>query len=492
MTPPPLATWLAFSFYLGGTFLLAWLAHRHRSGASFMEDYFVAGREIGPWVLALTWVATAASGGTFIGAPALAYTYGWVLLLWISAYMVFATTGVGLVGKRISEIGRRTGALTYPDLMRDRFESPSIGVLSAVGIIVLYLAYMVAQFVAGARLLEAILGVPYLVGVVSFAAVVSLYTAYGGFRAVAWTDAFQALVMLFGVLAALFFAVKKVGGMQAVFDSLEAQDPALLSGPGPGDFLPLSVAISFFAIYALSAAGQPSLLTRFLTCRDTATIRRACFIIGVYILLLYPAVMTLGVVGRALVPELEAADHAMPATILAATPAALAGVLLAAPFAAIMSTVSSYLLVTSSAVVRDLYARNRTGVLSERRAATLTHGSTFGLAGLTLVFALQPPAFLQYIVIFAGTGLAATFLFPTLFAIYWPRMNHAGFIAGMTAGFVSFVAQYALWRTRSVGGFDPFVWSLIVSAAFSAGGVRLGKRTSAKILEIYFDGGAIF
>jgi len=265
----------------------------------------------------------------------------------------------------------------------------------------------------------------------------------------------------------------------------------LLSGPGPGDFLPLSAAISFFAIYALAAAGQPSLLTRFLTCRDTATIRRACFIIGVYILLLYPAVMTLGVVGRALVPELEAADHAMPATILAATPAALAGVLLAAPFAAIMSTVSSYLLVTSSAVVRDLYARNRTGVLSESRAETLTYCSTFGLAGLTLVFALQPPAFLQYIVIFAGTGLAATFLFPTLFAIYWPRMNHAGFVAGMTAGFVSFVAQYALWGTRSVGGFDPFVWSLIVSAAFSAGGVRLGKRTSAKTLEIYFDGDAI-
>ncbi len=453
-----------------------------------MEDFFVAGREIGPWVLALTWVATAASGGTFIGAPALAHTYGWVLLLWISAYMVFATTGVGLVGKRISEIGRRTGALTYPDLMRDRFESPSIGALSALAIIILYVAYMVAQFVAGARLLEAILGVPYLVGVVSFAVVVSLYTSYGGFRAVAWTDAFQALVMLFGVLAALFFAIKKVGGMQAVFDSLETQDPALLSGPGPGNFLPLSAAISFFAIYALSAPGQPSLLTRFLTCRDNATIRRACFIIGVYILLLYPAVMTLGVVGRALVPELEAPDYAMPATILAATPPALAGVLLAAPFAAIMSTVSSYLLVTSSAVVRDLYARNRAGVLSERRAELLTRSSTFGLAALTLAFALQPPHYLQYIVIFAGTGLGATFLFPTLLAIYWPRMNHAGFVAGMSAGFVSFLVQYAVWGTRSLGGFDPFVWSLVLSAGFSVGGIGLGERPSQRTREIYFDG----
>ena len=491
MTTTPSSTWFAFGVYLAATFLLAWLAHRRRSGAAFLEDFFVAGREIGPWVLALTWVATAASGGTFIGAPALAHTYGWILLLWISAYMVFSTTGVGLVGKRISEIGRRTGALTYPDLMRDRFRSPAIGVLSAIAIIVLYVAYMVAQFVAGARLMEAVLGVPYLAGVVTFAVVVSLYTSYGGFRAVAWTDAFQALVMLFGVLVALWFAVSKIGGLQAVFDSLQAQDPQLLTGPGPEEFLPLPAAISFFAIFALSAPGQPSLITRFLTCRDTRTIRRACFIIGVYILLLYPAVMTLGVVGRALVPELETADHAMPATILAATPPALAGVLLAAPFAAIMSTVSSYLLVTSSAVVRDLYARNTGAELGERRAATLTHLSTFALAGLTLLLALEPPAFLQYIVIFAGTGLAATFLFPTLLAIYWPRMNHAGCVAGMVAGFVSFVLQYALWGTRSVGDFDPFVWSLVISAAFSVGGVSFGEPPDDETLKVYFDGDTI-
>ncbi len=480
-------TWLAFALYLGATFLFAWLARRKRTQAGFLEDFFVAGREIGPWVLALTWVATAASGGTFIGAPALAYTYGWVLLLWISAYMVFATAGVGLVGKRISEIGRRTGALTFPDLLRDRFRSPAIGVLSGVGIIVLYTAYVVAQYVAGARMLEAVLGVPYLVGVVSFCVVVSLYTAYGGFRAVAWTDAFQALVMLFGVLATLYFALDKAGGLEAVFNTLEAEDPRLLSGPGPGEYLPLPTAISFFFIFALSSPGQPSLLTRFLACRDTKTIKRACFLIGLYVLLLYPAVMTLGVVGRALVPDLEAADHAMPATILAAAPASLAGVLLAAPFAAIMSTVSSYLLVSSSAVVRDLYSRNAKREISDALASRLTVISTFALAGVALVFALRPPAFLQYIVIFAGTGLGATFLFPTLFAIYWPRMNAGGCIAGMVAGFCSFVVQYALWGTRSIGGFDPFVWSLLASCTCAIAGALLTPPSPRAVLEVYFD-----
>lgn len=486
MTAAGIETGLAFAFYLGATFFFAWLANRRKSGAGFMEDFFVGGRETGAWVMALTWIATAASGGTFIGAPAFAYTYGWILLLWISAYMVFAVIGVGLLGKRISKLGRMTGALTYPDLMRDRFESKAIGTASGVAIILLYTSYVVAQLVAGARLLEVIVDVPYSVGVVAFAVVVALYTAYGGFRAVAWTDAFQAAVMLFGILLALWFALEKVGGMEAVYLELERQDKDLLTGPGPDDFLPLSAAISFMFIYAFSAAGQPSLVSRFLACKDTRTVRRACFLIGLYVLLLYPAVMTLGVVGRALTPGLETADHAMPATILAAAPPLLAGVLLAAPFAAVMSTVSSYLLVSASAVVRDLYGRNRHVAMGERQARRWTTVSTFALALLALAFALYPPEFLQYIVIFSGTGLSATFLFPTLFAVYWPRMNRAGCLLGMCAGFVSFVAQYAVWGTRSWGGFDPFVWSLAVSAIGCWIGTMRGAPTPDEVLRVYF------
>jgi SSS family transporter len=353
---------LAFGLYLLITFGLAHLAHLRSRGASFLEDFFVAGREIGPWVLALTWTATMASGGTFIGTPALAHTYGWPVMLWICSYMVVATAGMGLLGKRVAEIGRRTGALTFPDLLRDRFESKTIGIVSGVAVLILYTAYLVAQYIAGARVIEAVLGVPYLWGVLAFAVTVSLYTVYGGFRAVAWTDSFQAMVMLGGVLVTCFFAVRKAGGLQAVYLNFAAQSPDLLSLPGPGNFLPLPAAISFFCIWALATAGQPSLVTRFLACRDAAAIKRASFLIGLYILLLYPAIIVIGITGRALLPQLEAADHAMPATILTAVPPLLAGFVLAAPLAAIMSTVSSFLLVSTSAVVRDLYQQPRAAV----------------------------------------------------------------------------------------------------------------------------------
>jgi sodium/pantothenate symporter len=482
--------WLAFGLYLLITFALAHLAHRRSRGRSFLEDFFVAGREIGPWVLALTWTATMASGGTFIGTPSLAHTYGWPVMLWICSYMVVATAGMGLLGKRVAEIGRRTGALTFPDLLRDRFESKAIGVVSGVVILILYTAYLVAQYIAGARVIEAVLGVPYLWGVLAFALTVSLYTVYGGFRAVAWTDSFQATVMLGGVLLTGYFAVRKAGGLEAVYANLEAQSPELLSLPGPDHFLPLPAAISFFCIWALATAGQPSLVTRFLACRDSAAIKRASFLIGLYILLLYPTIILIGIIGRTLTPQLEAADHAMPATILAAVPPLLAGFVLAAPLAAIMSTISSFLLVSSSAIVRDLYQRNLDRPLTEQQARRWSHLATFAVTGVALTLALRPPEFLQYIVVFAGTGLAATFFFPMLFAIYWPRMNTMGCLAGMLGGFVSFVLQYLSFGTRSFGGFDPFVWSLLTSLVCSLAGTKLSAPPGRELTERYFGYGA--
>ena len=478
--------WVAFCLYLAATFFFAFLAHRKKAKGGFLEDFFVGGREIGPWVLGLTWLATMASGGSFVGTPSLAHHYGWPVMLWISGYIVLATTGMGVMGKRIADIGRRTGALTFPDLLRDRYESKWIGVLSGLLVVILHTAYMVAQYVAGARLVEAVLGVPYLWGILGFAFTVAAYTAYGGFRAVAWTDSFQAAVMLFGILLTAYFAIVKAGGLPAVFAALNAESPDLVSLPGPDKFLPLAAAISFFFVWPLSAAGQPALLTRMLACRDTRALKRATFLIGVYILLLYPAIITMGIVGRVIAPDLQTADHATPATILAAVPPFLAGFVLAAPMAAIMSTLSSFLLVSSSAVVRDLYQRNFNPQLSEKGAKRLTHVSTYLVATVAFLFALRPPQFLQYIVVFAGTGLTATFLFPTLLGVYWPRMNRAGCLGGILGGFVSFIVQYALYGTKSWGGFDPFVWSVLISLASSVAGCWLSGPPRKELRERYF------
>ncbi|MDZ7639383.1 MAG: sodium/solute symporter [Bryobacterales bacterium] len=454
---------ISFALYIGVTFLLAWLAHRKARGQRFLEEFFVAGRGIGAWVLALTWVATMASGGTFIGAPALAWQNGWTAHLWVAGFMVLTFTGMGILGKRIAFLGAATGAMTMPDLIRDRFESRGLGTILAIITLLLYVAYLVAQYIAGARVMEVALGMPYWAGLLLVSLTVTLYTAWGGFRAVAWTDAFQAIVMLLGILLTLGFALHKAGGFTPISAYLAAQSPELLAPPGPENFLPLSQALSFFVVWPLAVLGQPALMSRFLSSGDPRVLSKATLINGLYVLLLYPAIMTLGIIGRYLAPGIAMPDQAMPATIVAAVPTWLAGLVLAAPFAAIMSTISSFLLVTGSAIVRDLYHRNLDHALSDRKAQLLSQGTTFLIGALALGIAFRPPEYLQYIVIFSATGLASTFIAPTMLAVFWPRATRVGAYAALCGGFGSFALQYALYGTRSWLNLDPFVWSLSLS-----------------------------
>ena len=454
---------LSFALYLVVTFVLAWLAHRKARGQRFLEEFFVAGRGIGPWVLALTWVATMASGGTFIGAPALAWQNGWTAHLWIAGFMTLTFTGMGILGKRIAFLGGATGAMTMPDLIRDRFESRGLGTILAVITLLLYTAYLVAQYIAGARVMEVALGMPYWAGLILVSVTVTLYTAWGGFRAVAWTDAFQAIVMLVGILLTLGFALSMAGGFAPLSAYLGEQSPDLLAPPGPDNFLTLPQVLSFFVIWPLAVLGQPALMSRFLASGNPHSVSKATLINGAYVFLLYPAIMTLGILGRYLAPNITTPDQATPATIVTAVPSWLAGLVLAAPFAAIMSTISSFLLVTGSAIVRDLYHRNLDHALSDRKAQLLSQGTTFLIGAAALAIAFRPPEYLQYIVIFSATGLASAFVAPTVLAVFWPRATRAGAYAALFGGFGSFAVQYVLYGTRSWFGCDPFVWSLSFS-----------------------------
>ena len=482
------ATQVAFviALYLGVTFLFAFVSGRKTGEGDFMEEYFVGGRQTGAWILGLTWIATMASGGTFIGVPGLIHSYGWILFLWIAGFMVVVTTGFGILGKRVGQVGTRTGALTFPDLLRDRFESPLIGILSAVMIVLLYLAYMVAQYAAGARVLEAVTGLPYHYGVIGFAVTVGLYTAFGGFRAVAWTDSFQAIVMLVGIGITAFFAVRLAGGMDTINLELAEQSTELVSGPGPDNFLPLAAAISFFILMPLSQLGQPALISRFLTFTGTAVLKRAAFVTGLYVCILYPLVIIVGVAARVLVPDIDAPDHALTAVVMLSVPALVAGFIIAAPISAIMSSLSSFLLVSAGAVVRDIYQRSFEPDMSGTKAKFLTRATTGVITIVGVLLALNPPEYLQLIVVFAGTGLGSTFAWPSILAIFWPRMNRAGCLAGIVGGFGSFVVQYLVSGDASFLGLHPFVWSFLVSLLGCVTGSLLTPPQSETHLRSYF------
>lgn len=633
------AALLTFTVYVGIAMGLAWWSSRLIRRKSFLGEYFLGSRSLGMWAFALTFAATSSSGGSFIGFPALVYTHGWAVSLWIASYMIVPLIAMGMIGKRINRMARQTGAITVPDLIRDRFGSSALGLLATL-LIVFFMGFnLVAQFKGGSLILQSLMqDVPafqsasvwmadrfaslpwlgaggqqpaYLLCLFLFALVVIIYTAYGGFRAVVWTDVMQGFVMLAGVIILLPLTLLAVGGLEGATRQLaqmtpprnaqlqlSVQSPAdqagieiphnswlaldeeggrrifrtavrsrilpgetiaayrtasgeklrkipaieltyqphidqisrtalsdnlivqvlrstpyasgehagvYVSGPGPdasksSGFLPISLAISFFFMWAFSGAGQPSGMVRLMAFNHSLTLRRAIFTVSIYYTLIYFPLVIIFCCARVLLPGWETeADRIMPemarfVTAIYQVPW-LAGLLVAAPFAAVMSTMDSFLLMISSALVKDIYLQKINPHAPEARVKRLTYLTTFAVGGLAMMAAVNPPRFLQDIVVFTGSGLSASFLMPVVLMLYWPRFNRQGAIAGMLAGFGTCVGLYAagtilhpehVFSAFEPFNFHPFLVGSFISLIFSVAVALATNAPPSDLVKRFF------
>ena len=530
-----------FFAYLVGVFVIAIYAHKHLSKSNFESEYFVGSRSFGAWVLAMSWVATLASGGTFLGYPSLVYSYGWSMALWVSGSAITALVGLGIIGKRINRLARQTGALTLVDLLRTRFRSQTLGILYAVLIVFVTSIYLVAQFVAGARILEAMLDTTYFAGLVLFAASVVAYTTYGGFRAVAWTDTLQGIVMIIGIVLLVPFAVSAVGGLEnatisgprALADrvdpvaeaaGLDTDKHAYLYGPGPnripknlgeqpesdtpdGDtanssstgvskslsvvtdpWLVFSMGISFFMLRSLGGMLMPTTVPRMLAFKDTTALRRALLLLAPYFLLMYgSSLITMNCahsLDLGLAPN--EADMAVPTLAKAVAPKWLAGLLIAAPFAAVMSTVDSALLVISATVVRDLVQKTYWPNLSTTAMKRLSYCTTAGAGMLVFCVSLDPPPFLQPLVIRYVAICGSALFWPSLATIYWKRATNAGILAGLIGGLTAFTLFDMFRPLDDIVMLHPFVYGFVASGCCVYVGSKLTASQPENDLLTFF------
>jgi SSS family solute:Na+ symporter/sodium/pantothenate symporter len=543
------AVLIAFGAYMAGVFLLGALAHRLLKRGAFVKEYFLGDRKLNAWVLSLTYVATSVSAGSIVGFPALIYTHGWVMALWIGGYMIGGLVTKGVLAKRLNQVSRLAGSITVPDVLRDRFRSPALGLLASVCLLLFLTCNLIAQFKAGGLILRrAVEGVndtaiyqaartgtadvltavgawdeqsasrakdtlydraypDYVLGVLIFALTVVAYTTYGGFWAVTWTDVLQGLVIVAGALLLMGFALAHAGGLGAATERLREIDPALLTAPGPGNFLPMGLAVSFFFLWTLGAMGQPVGMVRLMACRDTPTLRRALFMIGVFYALIYLPLVVTFVCARSLYPTqyLGEPDNVMPAMALALTQEwpLIGGLILAAPYSAAMSAVAGFLLLMSSSLVRDIYQRNINPTVSPRMLRAISYGTTAVVGVIVTVGALHPPRFLQYIIVFTGAGMGCTFLAPTVLALYWRRATRAGALAALIGGFTSVLTLYVLgWCGVGKEGrsgaaatefaplylfdLDPLLYGLAASFALGIGVSLFSRPLPAEAVDPYF------
>ena len=421
-------------------FMIGLLSSRKmRTGTNFLNDYFLGGRELGGFVLAMTMVATYGSASSFLGGPGTAYTvgFGWILLAMaqvVTGYFVLL-----ILGKKFAILARRYNAVTMIDFLKVRYNSPAVAILSAIAIIVFLFSAMTAQWVGGGRLIESLTGLQYTTSLFIFAIAVLVYVIIGGFRAVALTDAIQGAIMVVGTLVLLIGVIIAGGGVEQIMADLLNENPRLVTPFGADGSLSAAYVSSFWILVGVGVVALPQMAVRAMSYKNARSMHRALVIGTIVTGFIMLNMHLIGIFARPVMPGIDVGDKVIPLVALEVLPPWLAGIVLAAPMAAIMSTVDSLLLLVSSAIVKDVYINFIRPEAEEKRIKIVSFSVTGLLGVIVFLLALQPPELLIFLNLFSFGGLEAAFIWPVVLGLYWKYGNKYGAIASMITGMLSYV-----------------------------------------------------
>ncbi|AGH80328.1 symporter PutP [Psychromonas sp. CNPT3] len=474
------------------TYLIAmlWIGLYAYKRTKNSEDYFLGGRTLGPWPAALSAGASDMSGWLLLGLPGYAYAAG-IESFWLAGGLLIGTWLNWLIcAKRLRTYSITTNnALTLPEYLSRRFNDNSkvIQSIAAFFILMFFLFYTSSGLVAGGKLFETVFGLDYRVAVFIGAACVVSYTLFGGFLAVSWTDLVQGLLMS-AALMIVPIAAMQGGFTQLTFD-LNALDPNLLSLWIGMDGEPLSaIAIISLSAWGLGYFGQPHILARFKATRSNADLVKARRIAVIWTALSMAGALLVGLVGLLYVqghPTLVLADGEKIFMLLvnAIFHPLIAGILLAAILAAIMSTADSQLLVSSSALAEDFYKNIFKPSASSEEVVMVGRIGVVILSLIALFLAMDPDSSVLGLVSYAWAGFGAAFGPVLIFSLYWKRMNRQGAIAGILVGGISIV----IWKQLSGGIFELYeiVPGIIFACIAIVAASLLTKKPGDEVLAQY-------
>ncbi len=452
----PMLLFIVAVFFIG-----IYTSRYSRVSSDFLQEYFLGSRQLGGFILAMTMVTTYGSASSFIGGPGAAYQYG---LSWVLLAMIQVVTGyivLTVLGKKFAIIARKMKAVTLIDFLKERYQSKWVVLLSAISIILFLFSSMAAQWVGGGRLIQSVTGFNYPVALIIFALSVLIYVIIGGFRAVAITDSIQGVVMLAGTIIILIATVMAGGGVDAIIHHLKSEDPGLITPYGPHHQFSPSYITSFWILVGVGVVGLPQVTVRAMSYKDSKAMHRALIIGTIVVGVIMLGMHLSGVFARAVMPGVKTGDEVMPLLAIKVLPDWLAGVVLAAPMAAIMSTVNALLLIISSSIIKDIYINYFRPQSSEAHVRKISMSLTGLIGVLVLLFALHPPGLLIWLNLFAFGGLEATFIWPVVLGLYWKKGNSYGALASMLSGVLSYIVIQS-WMPELLG-VNPVVIPVLLS-----------------------------
>lgn len=452
-----------FVLYLGIMIGIGFYFYKKNKNVS---DYMLGGRQLNPWVAALSAQASDMSGWLLLGLPGTAYLLfvGTSEAIWTAIGLALGTyLNWLIVAKRLRKYTLTAGdSITLPDFFKNRFHDKGnlLKVISAVFVLIFFLFYTASMFSAGAKLFTSVFGMSYTSALILGVVIIVSYTFLGGFLAVCWTDVIQGVLMFCALIIAPIVAYFHMGGSEGL-------QAALSAVPDTFHFLPQTAAgtlnvtllVSSLA-WGLGYFGQPHILPRFMAIRSDKEIRPARVIAMVWVLISLAAAIVVGVMGSLLFPSLADPEQVFIQMTISLFHPIITGILLTAILAAIMSTADSQLLVTSSAVANDIYKGVMKKDASEKQVLWFSRATVIVVSIIAALLVSVPDAaegtFMYLInqsvfklVAFAWAGFGSAFGPIILFSLFWKRTTKEGALWGiLTGGIVSclwWVMQGGIW-----------------------------------------------
>lgn len=434
-----------------------------------MNDFVIGGKSLSFWVAAFSAQATGESAWLLLGLTGMGAMVGF------SAYWVVLGEVLGVAGcwflmaKRFKRLTDKYDSMTVIDYMVSRFQSKTnfLRVLSAFVLSVFVLIYISAQIDATGSAFETFLEWEYLTGAVVGFVVVAIYCIAGGFLAAAWTDMFQGAVMLVCLVLLPAVAYLTISNSGSIYEGLVAIDPGLVNMWGPGGFNLMNVSVVIgMALIGLGFLGSPQVFARLIAIRSEAQISRGKWVAVLFTILVDFSAVSIGVLGRyvfttqGVEPDTvlgNGAQNVLAELVEFTFPPWIVGLYVAAVLSAIMSTVSSLLVMAAGAITHDIYEKIINPALSDRDAARMCRTITIALAmfslGVAIVISiLSPSRTIFWFVIFGWAGIAATFCPMIILSLFWTKFTERAAIVSMITGFLmTIISKFVLQGMESIG-----------------------------------------
>lgn len=453
-----------------------------------LSSYILGDRQLGPWLTSMSAEASDMSGWMLMGLPGYAYLHG-LSAFWTGIGLIIGTwANWVLVSQRLRNYTEvANNSLTIPDYLSNRFEDKKNGLrlICALFIILFFIIYTSSGFVAAGKLFNTIFGIPYLHALLLGAFVVVFYTFLGGFSAVALTDFIQGTMMFFTVIYVPVAATIALGGPMPTLDILSKEGSDFFS------FFPDSTGMSALLVMIVSSLGwglgyfgQPHILVKFMAIGDPKELKKSTRIAMTWVLLSLSFAIAIGVVGKAyLSTPLENANAERVFILMAESLSApfITGIIWSAILAAIMSTSSSQLLVTSSAVSRDLFQAFLKKDASEKTLIRVSRLSVLLVSAIAVYLGSDPNSYIFSIVSYAWAGFGACFGATVLLSLYWKRMTLKGAYAGVIVGGLTVL----IWKHFEWFGLYELVPGFFLSIAAIVIVSLMDEKPSQSILKTF-------